>query len=281
VADGMISGNHRSNTELIAQGIANICSSLFGGIPATGAIVRTATNIKNGGRTPVAGMIHALTLLIIMLFVGKWAGLIPMAALAGILVVVSWNMSEVRSFGFVLKGSKSDATILLATFLLTVFIDLTVAIEIGMILAAFLFMRKMMQASFVQHTGRQMEDAAEDATLSGTLPPGVDVFEINGPLFFGAAYKFRDTMKLVERPARVLIIRMDRVPVIDATGLRVLKDVCDDLEKKGSKLILSEINSSQVTEELQKARLLFRVGKANVTSSFDNALKRAAKILVK
>lgn len=279
VADGMIGGNHRSNTELIAQGVANICSSIFGGIPATGAIARTATNIKNGGRTPVAGIIHAVTLLLIMLFVGKWAALIPMAALAGILVVVSWNMSEMKSFLFVLKGSKSDATVLLATFLLTVYVDLTVAIEIGMILAAFLFMRKMMQASSVQHTGQPTDDSAEDTTLAAILPAGTDVFEITGPLFFGAAYKFRDTMKMVEKPAKVLIIRMDKVPVIDATGLRVLKDVCEQLEKKGSKLILSEVNSTQVTGELQKARLLFRIGKANVTSSFRDAITRAENIL--
>jgi SulP family sulfate permease len=279
VADGMIGGNHRSNTELIAQGVANICSSIFGGIPATGAIARTATNIKNGGRTPVAGIIHAVTLLLIMLFVGKWAALIPMAALAGILVVVSWNMSEMKSFLFVLKGSKSDATVLLATFLLTVFVDLTVAIEIGMILAAFLFMRKMMQASSVQHTGQSTDDPAEDTTFAEMLPAGADVFEITGPLFFGAAYKFRDTMKMIEKPAKVLIIRMDKVPVIDATGLRVLKDVCEQLEKKGSKLILSEVNSTQVAGELQKARLLFRIGKANVTSSFEDAIARAENIL--
>lgn len=279
VSDGMIGGNHRSNTELIAQGVANICSSIFGGIPATGAIARTATNIKNGGRTPVAGMIHAVTLLVIMLFVGKWAVLIPMAALAGILVVVSWNMSEMKSFLFVLKGSKSDATVLLATFLLTVFVDLTVAIEIGMILAAFLFMRKIMQTSSVQQTGQPADNSSENAGLLKVLPSGTDVFEITGPLFFGAAYKFRDTMRMVETPAKVLIIRMDKVPVIDATGLRVLKDVCDELEKKKSKLILSEVNSSQVTEELQKARLMFRIGKANVTLSFGDAIKRAKEIL--
>jgi SulP family sulfate permease len=280
VADGMIGGNHRSNTELIAQGIANVCSSLFGGIPATGAIARTATNIKNGGRTPIAGMVHALTLLIIMLFVGRWAALVPMAALAGILVVVSWNMSELKSFRFVLKGSKSDATVLLATFLLTVFVDLTVAIEIGMILAAFLFMRKMMQASTVQQIGQSPDDSPEEITAAETLPAGIEVFEITGPLFFGAAYKFRDTMKMIETPAKVLIIRMDKVPVIDTTGLRVLNDVCDQLEKTESKLILSEVNSAQVMEELQKARLLFRIGKANVTFSFEDAVKRAENVLM-
>jgi len=278
VADGMTGGNHRSNTELVAQGIANICSSIFGGIPATGAIARTATNIKNGGRTPVAGMVHALTLLIIMLFVGKWAVLIPMPTLAGILVMVAWNMSEIDSFRFVLKGSKSDATVLLATFLLTIFVDLTVAIEIGMILAAFLFMRKMMQTSSVLQTNLTTEDQADNISIP-ELPEGVDVFEINGPLFFGAAYKFRDTMKMIENPAKVLIIRMDNVPVIDATGLRVLKDVHDEASKKGSKLILSEISSEQVTSELQKARLLFLIGKANITQTFENALKRANEIL--
>src|SRR6195952_1510010 len=184
VADGMTGSNHCSNTELIAQGFANICSSIFGGIPATGAIARTATNIKNGGRTPVAGIIHALTLLIIMLFIGKWASLIPMATLAGILVMVAWHMSEAKSFLFVLKGSKSDATVLLATFLLTVFVDLTVAIEIGMILAAFLFMRKIMLASSVQQTGFSNDESTEDHLLPDGLPDQVDVFEINGPLFF-------------------------------------------------------------------------------------------------
>jgi len=281
VADGMTGGNHRSNTELIAQGAANICSSIFGGIPATGAIARTATNIKNGGRTPVAGIIHAITLLIIMLFAGKWASLIPMATLAGILVIVAWNMSETKSFLFVLKGSKSDATVLLATFLLTVFVDLTVAIEIGMILAAFLFMRKIMLTSSVQQTGLPGDEKAEDRIIPSGLPEHINVFEINGPLFFGAAYKFKDTMKMIENPARVLIIRMDNVPVIDATGIRVLHDVYEELNKKGTKLILSEINSEQVIDELQKARLLFRIGKANVTQSFESALKRAQDILEK
>ncbi len=274
VADGMTGGNHRSNTELIAQGIANICSSLFGGIPATGAIARTATNIKNGGRTPVAGIIHAITLLIIMLFVGKLAALIPMATLGGILVIVAWNMSEMESFIFVLRGSKSDATVLLATFLLTVFVDLTVAIEIGMILAAFLFMRKMMQSSSVHH----LEGRTDDEPRLG-LPEGIDVFEIHGPLFFGAAYKFRDTMRLIENPARVLIIRMENVPVIDATGIRVLGAVQDDMVKRGTKLILSEISSDQVTDELQKARLLFRIGKGNVVTTYEDAIRRAKEIL--
>lgn len=279
VADGMIGGNHRSNTELIAQGLANICSSIFGGIPATGAIARTATNVKNGGRTPIAGIIHAITLLLIMLFVGKWAALIPMATLAGILIVVAWNMSELDNFIAVFKGSKSDAAVLLTTFILTVLVDLTVAIEIGMILAAFLFMRKMMQASSVQQAAFS-DDQSPDVELNDEdIPKGVDVFEINGPLFFGAAYKFKDAMKVLEKPASVLIIRMGNVPVIDATGIRVLKDVHQELKKKGTKLILSEVNSEQVINELKKARLLFQIGKGNVSDTFEKALKRADDVL--
>lgn len=278
VADGMIGGNHRSNTELIAQGFANICSSLFGGIPATGAIARTATNIKNGGRTPVAGIIHAVTLLIIMLFVGKWAALIPMATLAGILIVVAWNMSELENFIDVFKGSKSDAAVLITTFALTVLVDLTVAIEIGMILAAFLFMRKMMQISSVEQAVFPAHHT-DEMLNTDDLPKGVDVFEINGPLFFGAAYKFKDAMKVLENPARILIIRMRNVPVIDATGIRVLRDVDREVKKKGTKLILAEVNSAQVTGELKKARLLFQIGKGNVKDTFENAIKRANDIL--
>lgn len=279
VADGMIGGNHRSNTELIAQGFANICSSIFGGIPATGAIARTATNVKNGGRTPIAGIIHAVTLLLIMLFVGRWAALIPMATLAGILIVVAWNMSELENFIAVFKGSKSDAAVLLTTFGLTVLVDLTVAIEIGMILAAFLFMRKMMQSSSVQQAFFSADQLSDQELNPKVIPMGVDVFEINGPLFFGAAYKFKDAMKVLEKPARVLIIRMGNVPVIDATGIRVLRDVHQEIKKKGTKLILSEVNSEQVMGELKKARLLFQIGKGNIRSSFEKALKRANEVL--
>ncbi len=278
VADGMIGGNHRSNTELIAQGVANICSSIFGGIPATGAIARTATNIKNGGRTPVAGMVHAITLLLILLFVGKWAALIPMATLAGILIVVAWNMSELENFISVFKGSKSDAAVLITTFTLTVLVDLTVAIEIGMILAAFLFMRKMMQVSSVQQTVLSA-DGGDDVLTTALIPKGVDVFEITGPLFFGAAYKFKDAMNVIENPARVLIIRMRNVPVIDATGIRVLREVHAAVKRNGTKLILAEVNSIQVMEELKKARLLFQIGKGNIRDTLENALKRANDIL--
>ncbi len=277
VADGMIGGNHRSNTELIAQGIANIFSSIFGGIPATGAIARTATNIKNGGRTPIAGIVHAVTLLLIMLFVGKWAALIPMATLAGILVVVAYNMSEWENFVSILKGTRNDAIVLLLTFLLTIFVDLTVAIEIGIIVAAFLFIQTIMRSSSVQQLTTEKDN--EETIIASGLTKGVAVFEINGPLFFGAAYKFKDAMKIVESPAKVLIIRMKNVPIIDATGIRILKEVHKDIQRKGTKLILSEVNSEIVLNELKKSRLLFGIGKSNITDTFEKAYTRANIIL--
>lgn len=283
VADGMIGGKHKSNMELVAQGVANIFSSIFGGIPATGAIARTATNIRNGGRTPVAGIVHALTLLVIMLFVGRWAALIPMATLAGILVVVTYNMSEWENFIAITKGSKSDAAVLIVTFLLTVIIDLTVAIEIGMILSVFLFMRKMAQFSNVSIITKQFNgDKTNDDPLSisnFTLPSGVEVFEITGPLFFGAAYKFKDASKIMESTPQVLIIRMRQVPVIDATGIQTLKDVNKDMRHRGTKLILSEVLTKEVYEELRKARLLFNIGKANVVDSLAKAIQRSKEII--
>ena len=283
VADGMIGGNHRSNTELIAQGTANIFSSIFGGIPATGAIARTATNIKNGGRTPVAGIVHAVTLLLIILFFGKWAALIPMATLAGILVVVAYNMSEWKNFANVLKGPKSDVAVLLITFILTVLVDLTVAIEIGMLLAIFLFMQKMIRFSNVsllyKDPGAEDEIYDHDVMANPGIPPGAEVFEITGPLFFGAAYKFKDAIRLIEKTPKVLIIRMRQVPIIDATGIKTLKEVYMESKRKGTKLIVSEVHSEQVMAELKDARLLFAIGKANVTDTFDEALKRCRIIL--
>lgn len=279
VADGMTGGNHRSNTELIAQGIANIGVAIFGGIPATGAIARTATNVKNGGKTPVAGIIHALTLLVIILFVGKLAALIPMASLAGILITVAYNMSEWENFRSVLKGAKSDAAVLICTFLLTVFIDLTVAIEIGIILAAFLFIQKMMRSSSVTQIKYADETMDEELLTGYNLPKGVDVFEINGPLFFGAAYKFKQAMQVIEKSAKVLIVRMRHVPIIDATGIQVLREVNKTLKNRGTKLILSEVNNDQVLNELIKARLSFEIGKANITDNFDKAIKRSGDLL--
>ncbi|PVD53885.1 sodium-independent anion transporter [Terrimonas sp.] len=284
VADGMIGGNHRSNMELVGQGTANIFSALFGGIPATGAIARTATNIKNGGRTPVAGIIHALTLLVIMLFVGKWVALIPLASLAGILMVVAYNMSEWESFVSILKGPKSDAAVLLVTFLLTVFIDLTVAIEIGMVLAAFLFMRKMVQFSGVNVFTKAIDDGeqvkSKEDIENFTIPKHVQVFEITGPMFFAAAYKFKEAMRILETPPKVLIIRMRQVPMIDATGIKTLRDVLHQTKQRKTKLILSGVTEGQVLTELQKSRLLFAIGKANVLPTFTLAMERAQQYLL-
>jgi sulfate permease, SulP family len=284
VSDGMIGGNHKSNMELVAQGTANIFSSIFGGIPATGAIARTATNVKNGGRTPVAGIVHAITLLLILLFFGKWASLIPMATLAGVLVVVAYNMSEWRHFLSVLRGPGSDRVILLTTFLLTVFIDLTVAIEIGMILAAFLFMRNMIKSSNVSSMKKEFENGDngnDDELLENyNIPKNVEVFEITGPLFFGAAYKFKEAMKFIENSPKVLIIRMRNVPIIDATGINTIKEVYKESEHKGTKLILSEVHSQQIVKELKAARLLFSIGKANITHTLQEAIERSKAIII-
>lgn len=280
VADGMTGTSHKSNIELVAQGGANVLSALFGGMPATGAIARTATNVKNGGSTPVAGIIHALTLLIIILFASRWAQYIPMATLAGILVMVAYNMSEWQHFLATLRGPKGDVSVLLTTFLLTLFVDLTVAIEIGMILSSFLFMRKMIQISGVNLMPRDPDQTANLSpdTLQYTIPKKVEVFEISGPLFFGAAYKFKEAMKFIEKPPGILIIRMSRVPIIDATGINILKEVHKMCLQQGTKLILAEVNSNQILEALKNARLLFAIGKANVTRTFEDALQRANQV---
>jgi SulP family sulfate permease len=283
VADGMIGGNHKSNMELIAQGTANIFSAAFGGIPATGAIARTATNVKNGGRTPVAGMVHAITLLLILLFFGKWVSLIPMVTLAGILIVVAYHMSEWQHFLSVLKGPRSDMSILLTTFLLTVLVDLTVAIEIGMVLASFLFMRNMIKFSDVSIITGDFEGRATGADTESlehyTIPKNVEVFEITGPLFFGAAYKFKDAMRFIENPPKVLIIRMRKVPIIDATGIKTIREVYKESNHQGTQLILSEVHSGQIKEQLKEARLLFAIGKANVTETFQGAIERSKIIM--
>lgn len=284
VGDGMIGGKHRSNTELIAQGGANIFSAIFGGIPATGAIARTATNVKNGGRTPVAGIIHAITLLIIMLFVGKWAILIPMSCLAGILVVVAYNMSEWRSFVSIVKGPKSDAAILLTTFLLTVLVDLTVAIEIGMVLSAFLFMRRMAQVANINSITKELNDNEEKddydskAINNYKIPNGIEVFEIEGPFFFGAASKFSEAMKFFEQKPKILIIRMRYVPFIDATGLHTLEKIVEESETQEIELILSGIRP-EVYAELLKSGLITKIGKENILYTINDSLKRAKEIL--
>jgi sulfate permease, SulP family len=284
VADGMIGGQHKSNVELVAQGIANIVAPLFGGIPATGAIARTATNVKNGGRTPVAGIIHALTLLVITLFVGKWASLIPMATLAAILVIVSYHMSEWRGFLGELHSPRSDVVVLVTTFLLTVLVDLTVAISVGMVLAAFLFMRRMSSVSNVSQVTHDLTDdyaavESDNELLDRrSIPVGVEVFEISGPFFFGAAQAFKDTLGRVSTKPKVLIIRMRHVPAIDSTGMRSLRDVVHRSRGDGTTVLLTEMHS-QPLEATRGTPTMDEIGLDNVCPSLDFALARAHDFL--
>lgn len=282
VADGMIGGRHRSNMELIAQGTANIASAFFGGIPATGAIARTATNVRNGGRTPVAGMVHAIVLLLIMLFFGQWATLIPLSCLAAILVVVAYNMSEWRSFKALLRNPRSDVIVLLTTFFLTVIFDLTVAIEVGIVLAVFLFMRRMATVTNVGVVTRELGEAEEaddpNAIDKRSVPEGAEVYEIHGPFFFGAAYKFEEAMGIVERPVRVRIIRMRDVPAMDSTGLHVLEQVHHNCRKQSITLIISEIHAQPLTA-LDHSGLMEKIGEENIIATIDAALNRARRIL--
>ncbi len=283
VADGMTGGKHRSNMELIAQGVANIASPLFGGIPATGAIARTATNIRNGGKTPIAGIIHAVVLLFIMLFFGRWATLIPLPTLAAILVIVSYNMSEWRSFRSLLRGPRSDAVVLVTTFALTVVLDLTIAIEVGMLLAVFLFMHRMASVSNVSVITREFSDDEEDVEDGMSIdrqdvPEGVEVYEINGPFFFGAAYKFKESIQVVNKAPKVRIIRMRNVPAIDATGLHTLEEVFERSQKQGTVLVISGIHA-QPLMALEQSKLMQRIGEENVVESIVDALARARSLL--
>lgn len=270
VADGMIGSKHDSNTELIAQGVANVVTPFFGGIPATGAIARTATNVKNGGRTPVAGIIHAVTLLLIMLFFGTWAKLIPMPCLAGILIVVAYNMSEWRSFMSIFKGSLFDVSILLVTFFFTVLVDLTVAIEVGVVLSALLFMKRMSDA------GGLGADAVDKDILENysDVPAGIAIYEISGPFFFGSAKTYCNTLREIGLQSKVLIVRMRHVPFIDQTALHNLRDVVKALHDSKTQVILSGVNQ-KVYAELDKSSIVASVGRENVLPSFDRALQKA------
>ncbi len=281
VADGMIGGRHRSNMELVAQGVANIASPLFGGIPATGAIARTATNVKNGGRTPVAGIVHAATLLLITLFFGRWAGLIPLATLAAILVVVAYHMSEWRTFAAELAGApRSDVAVLLVTFLLTVLVNLTLALEVGMVLAAFLFMKRMAEVTNISVLTHELRDPVDDfehdpnAVLRRAVPPGVEVYEITGPFFFGAAETFKDRLGQVASRPQVLILRMRHVPAIDSTGLHALRDLVTRSRREGTLVILSDIHAQPVVA-IERAGLYDELGEENVHGNIDDALNRA------
>lgn len=276
VSDGMISGNHRSNTELIAQGIANIVTPFFGGIPATGAIARTATNVRNGGRTPIAGMTHAVVLLLIMLVFGQWAKLIPMSVLAGILIVVAYNMSEWRSFYGILKGSRFDIMVLLTTFFLTVMVDLTVAIQIGVVLSSLLFMKRMADMGKRVPIGID-SDLIDDYTR---LPKGIGIYEISGPFFFGSAKQYCQVIKSTGIKYKVLIIRMRHVPFIDSTGIHNFKEALKILDNSGIKIVLSGVNS-HLRKDLDKSRISFLVGKSNIFELFAQAVERAIEMLEK
>lgn len=276
VADGMISGNHRSNTELIAQGIANIVTPFFGGIPATGAIARTATNVKNGGRTPVAGIIHAITLLLIMLFLGKWAKLIPMPCLAGILIVVAYNMSEWRSFRSILKGTAFDSIILLVTFALTVLVDLVVAIEIGVVLSALLFMKRMAD----KEDKLPSEIDSDVIEQYEKLPKEIAVYEISGPLFFGTAKHYTETIKNIGESAKIIVIRMRHVPFIDSTGCYNFSSLLDMLNNMKTEIFISGLNE-RVEKDLKKYGIIDKIGQEKVFSTFSFAIKAAMEKLEK
>ena len=283
VADGVIGDHHNSNTELIGQGLANIVSPIFGGIPATGAIARTMTNINNGGRTPVAGIVHAVVLLLIFLFLMPLAKFIPMACLAGVLVVVSYGMSGWRSFRALMRNPKSDITVLLLTFFLTIIFDLTVSIEVGIICACLLFMKRMSETTDVHAIYNEI-DLNEDADMQSgnlehlTIPNGVEVYEINGPYFFGAGTRFEDIMaRYGERP-RVRIIRMRKVPFIDSTGLHNLENMCLMSQKEGVIVVLSGVNE-KVEAVLNRNGFPLLLGKENICNHIDLALARARAIL--
>jgi SulP family sulfate permease len=279
VADGMIGGRHRSNMELIAQGVANIASPLFGGIPATGAIARTATNVRSGGRTPVAGMVHALVLLLILLAFGRWAEAIPMPALAAILVMVAYHMSEWRSFRNELRGPRSDVIVLLTTFALTVLVDLTVAVQVGLVLAAFLFMRRMSEVTNVAEIGENFADpVADSGTFStnreGPLPKGVQLYAIDGPFFFGAADKFREALGQVSSAPRVLILVLRRVPAIDSTGINALRNVIERFQRDGTRVILVGPRA-QPLAAMERTGILASIGAENVVPDLDSAIALA------
>ena len=283
VADGVIGDHHNSNTELIGQGIANLASPIFGGIPATGAIARTMTNINNGGRTPVAGIVHAFVLLLIFLFLMPLAQYIPMACLAGVLVVVSYGMSGWRSFLAMLRNPKSDVTVLLLTFFLTIIFDLTVAIEFGLICACLLFMRRMAETTDV-HAVLDEIDLNEDADMERgnlehlTIPEGVEVYEINGPYFFGAGNRFEDIMARYGSRPKVRIIRMRKVPFIDSTGMHNLENMCLMSQKEGITVVLSGVNE-KVGAVLRRNDFEQLLGKENICNHIDLALTRAREIL--
>lgn len=279
VSDSMIGGKHRSNMELVAQGAANIFSSLFGGIPATGAIARTATNVKNGGRTPIAGIVHAFVLLAIMLLFAPYAKLIPMSCLAGILMVVAYHMSEWKQFRSILKGNKMDIIILLTTFFLTVIFDLVIAIEIGIVLSSFMFMKRMSESVNIQDFSSENgngEHLFDEELLD--MPEGVILYEINGPLFFGAARQFQETITNTNAQPKVIIIRMRYVPLIDATGYQSIKEIIKTYKARKIKVIISGIGKP-LRKDFEKNEVFSFIESDFVVEEIHTAIKRAKENL--
>lgn len=281
VADGVIGAHHNSNTELVAQGLANIASPIFGGIPATGAIARTMTNINNGGKTPVSGIVHAIVLLLIFLFFMPLAKYIPMACLAGVLVIVSYGMSGWRSFLALMKNPKSDVTVLLITFFLTIIFDLTVAIEVGLIIACLLFMKRVSEITDVKAVTDEINeesDMIKDNAEHLAIPEGVEVYEINGPYFFGAGNKFEEVMAAFGDRPKVRIIRMRKVPFVDSTGIHNLTNLCEMSHNEGIEVVLSGV-CEKVHKQLEKARFYDILGNKNICSHINLALERANEII--
>jgi sulfate permease, SulP family len=292
VADGMIGTRHKSNMELVAQGIANVASPIFGGIPATGAIARTATNIRTGGRTPIAGMVHALTLFLVLIFLGKWAAMVPLCALAAILVVVAYHMSEWRSFASLLRAPRSDLIVLLLTFTLTIFVDLTVAVQVGIVVASLLFMKRMSDITHVKGITDDLRDPEADDPSEITqvrrrkkmlggyeIPQGVEVYAVNGPFFFGAAAKLEEVISEIAKSPKVFILRMKNVPAIDATGIYALERLAKKCRHDGTTLILAEIKEQPLRALVRARKLELFGGRQNLAKTLDIALDRAREVL--
>lgn len=284
VADGMTGSRHHPNTELIGQGVGNIASALFGGIPATGAIARTATNIRAGAKTPVSGLIHAVTLLLILMLAGQYAAIVPLPALAGILVLVCWNMAEVSTFTHLLKGPRQDAAVLIITFILTVLIDLVVAVEVGVVLAALLFIGRMAKISNVESISREIEgeDPEEQPSRSRYLrhiPENVEVFDIQGPFFFGAVEKFKDNVfRTMDDKIEYVLLRMRLVPALDASGLHVLEDFLEYCRRHGITLLLCGVQPQPHKVIRRDADFITNLTHDNICENIDAALVRIQQL---
>ncbi|MBE0499545.1 MAG: sulfate permease [Campylobacterales bacterium] len=280
VADAMAGTRHKPNTELMAQGVANIGSSLFGGLPATGAIARTATNVKAGAISPVSGIMHAVWLFLFMVLLSPLIVKVPLAALSAILIVVAWNMSEIKHVKAIMKAPKADRVVLFVTFALTVLVDLNFAIQAGIALSAMLFIHAMMKAVKIKPYAEEDDEESEDldATSKKTVPQGVEVYEIQGPLFFGIAERLVDTLNLLQAPPKVFILRLRRVPIIDAAGLHALEVLHQRLHEQDAVLILSGVNRT-IQEHLRKSRLDKVIGEENIVDHIDRALERASTLL--